>query len=413
MADITFNCPYCEQKVEAPEEMAGTKADCPSCQCELLIPNQSLPKPVDTPPVIPEPRQIPVASASTFGNATASQPSPSPHFVAAKCPSCGGDLQVPDDRDQVKCMYCGGTVITRQAIQLASGVNVDNLIVLAKAAAVANNSKEAYDYYTKALEYDPRNSTAWAGKAEAAGWMSTLNDIRLMEMIAGLNNAIKYAPDSDKLSIQKHCAGVITRVADALFSIAKQHVEKFVQVGDSWQSYLNQCMQIISALENSHVLNPTNTETIKLIVYICSFNIKGISFNDFDGTPKAVFLSDQYEASLRKKIDEYTEKIKKLDPSFTKPQVQRASAGPCFVATATMGDFNHPAVVELRHFRDVWLSKRKTGRLFVNWYYTFGPYAAQIIRASWVLRRVSYFLIIRPILLVARRLIKDRYSFPA
>jgi len=56
-------------------------------------------------------------------------------------------------------MYCGGTVITRQAVQLVSGVNVANLMEVAKAAADANNPKEAYDYYTKVLEYEPRN---WA-----------------------------------------------------------------------------------------------------------------------------------------------------------------------------------------------------------------------------------------------------------
>lgn len=42
-------------------------------------------------------------------------------FKAARCPTCGGDLQVPDDRTSVKCMYCGGEVIVREAIRLAAG----------------------------------------------------------------------------------------------------------------------------------------------------------------------------------------------------------------------------------------------------------------------------------------------------
>ena len=28
-------------------------------------------------------------------------------FKAAKCPECNGDLQIPDDKDYVKCMFCG------------------------------------------------------------------------------------------------------------------------------------------------------------------------------------------------------------------------------------------------------------------------------------------------------------------
>ena len=42
-------------------------------------------------------------------------------FKAATCPSCGGALQVPDDRTTVKCMYCGVDVVVREAIQLAAG----------------------------------------------------------------------------------------------------------------------------------------------------------------------------------------------------------------------------------------------------------------------------------------------------
>lgn len=27
-------------------------------------------------------------------------------FKAAKCPNCAGELQLLEDRDNVKCMYC-------------------------------------------------------------------------------------------------------------------------------------------------------------------------------------------------------------------------------------------------------------------------------------------------------------------
>jgi hypothetical protein len=309
-------------------------------------------------------------------------------------------------------MYCGGTVITQQAIQLASGVNVANLMELAKAAAIANNPKEAYEYYTKVLEYDPRNPTAWTGKGEAAGWMSTVRDLRTTEMIAGFNNAIKFAPDSDKQAMRKRCAEVINTVTNACYSIARKHVHEFVRVDNTWQNYLTQCTLLMSALEVGHAYDPNNKTTIENIIRICADNIQGISFTHFNGEAGAVFLSGEYEASLRAKIDKYTIKRKQFDPGYSAPQVERASLpwfekDLCFVATATLGDVNHPAVAELRHFRDAWLTKRRAGRLFVGCYYRVGPYAARIIRASWVLQRVSYFLIVRPALQVARSLLKD------
>lgn len=39
-------------------------------------------------------------------------------FVPAKCPSCNGELQVPDDKDFVICMYCGVNVKVREAIKV-------------------------------------------------------------------------------------------------------------------------------------------------------------------------------------------------------------------------------------------------------------------------------------------------------
>lgn len=45
-------------------------------------------------------------------------------FKTAKCPARNGDLQVPADKDIVKCTYCGVVVVVRQVIQLAAGGNV-------------------------------------------------------------------------------------------------------------------------------------------------------------------------------------------------------------------------------------------------------------------------------------------------
>jgi ribosomal protein S27E len=300
MADITFTCPHCEQKIEAPEEMADTKVECPSCQCELQIPKHSQPEPASLPP-IPIPSPAPLASAHTSGLAGMRQPSPTPHFIAAKCPSCGGDLQVPDNRDQVKCMYCGGTVITRQAIQLASpGVNVANLMEVAKAAANANNPKEAYDYYTKVLEYEPRNTTAWVGKGEAAGWMSTVKDIKTREMMAAFENAINYAPESDKPALQQHCADAINRVTTACYSIARKHVVQFVQVGNTWQDYIRGCGLLIGALLVGSAYDPNNKTTIENIIHISADNIRGISYSPdrFGLLKKKYFVSPSYEARL-------------------------------------------------------------------------------------------------------------------
>ncbi|MEK7724188.1 MAG: hypothetical protein AAB336_07570 [Acidobacteriota bacterium] len=44
------------------------------------------------------------------------------NFKPALCPSCGGKMQVPDEANTIKCMYCGVEVFVKEAIQLAGRV---------------------------------------------------------------------------------------------------------------------------------------------------------------------------------------------------------------------------------------------------------------------------------------------------
>jgi uncharacterized tellurite resistance protein B-like protein len=69
----------------------------------------------------------------------------------------------------------------------------------------------------------------------------------------------------------------------------------------------------------------------------------------------------------------------------------------CFVATATVGDYNHPIVLDLREFRDTILIKTLSGRFFIKIYYQFGPYPAKLISKSKTLKSISFKYLIRPI----------------
>lgn len=79
----------------------------------------------------------------------------------------------------------------------------------------------------------------------------------------------------------------------------------------------------------------------------------------------------------------------------------------CFIATATMGNYNHPAVIELRLFRDNYLKQRSWGRKFVKLYYGFSPRIASIIEKHYILKRLSYLLIVKPILLIIKTFNKN------
>lgn len=126
-------------------------------------------------------------------------------FIAARCPSCGGELRLPDNLKSAKCLHCGADVIVREAIA-AAGVNLDNWQNLADKALENGNYQEAYDYFTKLLEYDRDNYSAIFGKAVAAGNLSTPTEVRLTEMMSGIKVAIENAPPSQKDEIARDSA---------------------------------------------------------------------------------------------------------------------------------------------------------------------------------------------------------------
>lgn len=76
----------------------------------------------------------------------------------------------------------------------------------------------------------------------------------------------------------------------------------------------------------------------------------------------------------------------------------------CFIATAVLDDINHPVLVDLRFFRDNWLRKRQWGIKFINWYYKFGPHFARIISKSEFLRKITYFIFIKPLHILTKSL---------
>jgi len=65
-----------------------------------------------------------------------------------------------------------------------------------------------------------------------------------------------------------------------------------------------------------------------------------------------------------------------VEPTVNPP----AKANYCFVATAVYGQSDHPAVELLRRFRDEFLARWSAGRAFIDFYYSFGPMLADLIR---------------------------------
>ena len=88
------------------------------------------------------------------------------------------------------------------------------------------------------------------------------------------------------------------------------------------------------------------------------------------------------------------------------PMQPEKQEGKCFIATATMGSYNHPDVVELRIFRDNWILKQNWGSRFVKNYYYYGEKIAKTIEHNLLLKTISYYLVVKPLVVISRIILK-------
>jgi len=236
-----------------------------------------------------------------------------PELKAAICPYCGGDLRVPEDRTTVKCMYCGKDILVRQAIQATIGPTIENYLSIARTAIASENYQEAYEYYTKILELDSKHYEAWFGKGEAAGWLSKLIDFRLPEMVTGIQNAVKFAPDDKREEIKIAGAKMISSITNAFFKLSDQHVFDYGSVDRVREEFLARCELMIKAFEVAHSYSPDDKIIIENIIYICRMLIEGIQYKSGEETTSILRISNSYESLLQTKMDEYIEKRNKLE----------------------------------------------------------------------------------------------------
>jgi hypothetical protein len=77
------------------------------------------------------------------------------------------------------------------------------------------------------------------------------------------------------------------------------------------------------------------------------------------------------------------------------PPIYKSSNSNCFIVTTTMGDINHPVVVDFRRYRDEVLLYTYFGRVFINIYYRIGPLLSKVIKSNSFLFTISKNIVLK------------------
>ncbi len=172
---------------------------------------------------------------------------------------------------------------------------------LALAAEKADNHQEAYDYFTKILEYDPENYVALLGKAVAAGRLSA-SEFRHSELIEGAKAAVQHAPDSKKDDLK-------IEIAETLDSVCSDFRIFRIQSDD--EDSVFQRMRIVECLKFAHDYDPNNENLITSLYF--ENKQLGLQMKLWN----LRYQTDTWEKSVdeyRQKANEYSTKLSLINP---------------------------------------------------------------------------------------------------
>ncbi len=153
-------------------------------------------------------------------------------FVLAKCPSCNGDLQIPDDKDFITCMYCASTIKVRDAIKISMDNNLPNLIKLIEEAIKNQNYSEAYDYCNRVLEYDIENYLVWYYKGTVISRLADEKNLRIIETLSCFENALNNCKEEKIIELKNSIKDILYAISVFLFKLNENSI-KVIKTGEN------------------------------------------------------------------------------------------------------------------------------------------------------------------------------------
>ena len=139
------------------------------------------------------------------------------------CQSCGTKYSVEEARK----MMVEGTVSVQGTVTIDNSGQIDNYLTMAQNASQAGNYAEAESYCNKIIEINPKHSKAWQLKGTAAGWQSTLANIRIEESYNCYSNAVEFATEAESQEIKELVVNDVTSLSLAIVQLSCNHFSEF------------------------------------------------------------------------------------------------------------------------------------------------------------------------------------------
>lgn len=179
----------------------------------------------------------------------------------AVCESCG--MEHTKERLQEKIQEIKGTV------RIDNSHMVENYLNIARTAYDASNLAEAESYCNKVIEISPINPEAWLIKGKAAGWQSTLSNLRFSESIAAFSKAISNTAEEERPILELETINEIGNISRAVVSLRGDRFIKFPDE-DETAGLLKDLVTILNTLEQYYQLVSMNIQRSQIMGPIAS-----------------------------------------------------------------------------------------------------------------------------------------------
>lgn len=133
-------------------------------------------------------------------------------FIQLKCPNCGANAELSEDREFCFCNYCGTKLVRekivvehRGKVSLDGFANEKSLLDRAYIFLEDEKFSDADAYFERVLDINPRCSEAYLGKLMCENNCRRLEQIFLFEPLSSnsnYKNAIKFATEEEKNKLE-------------------------------------------------------------------------------------------------------------------------------------------------------------------------------------------------------------------
>jgi hypothetical protein len=313
-------------------------------------------------------------------------------------------------------------------------VEDNSLFHVGMVALASQNPTEAYRCFSSVVEADSKRWDAWAGKAKAAGWMSTMANYRWPEMEACAKAAVALCPAGERPALVTSLTAETLQLAITMHNIAYEHVKNHgvIVLPEAFgmgvlkkakpmpaviDSYFNVVIAAITASANAIALAEAHSVGSAGLYKQLFSMAKNVFIHGAVVRPEASsgygVVNLIFPMSKREMVDDLVGNLlanaRNYDSSIPDPREESKAinaAAPksgCYIATAALGTPDHPQLDVLRSFRDIVLASNVLGRAFIAIYYRLSPPLANLISKSIILRWITRIIVVRPSLRVARR----------